>query len=115
MSANAVAAVRNTVFIAIASLTFTDAVAAPPENTDPSLEPWFNSLSAADGTSCCKIADCRPTKSHFAVDGYEALIDEMWIPVPWDRVLPRANQSYWASRRLRCATDHNHSVFRTTA
>jgi hypothetical protein len=65
------------------------ACAAPPENVDLSLAPWFNSLSAPDGTGCCAIADCRRTISRITADGYEALIDNTWVTVPWDRVLPK--------------------------
>jgi hypothetical protein len=64
------------------------ACAAPPENADLSLAPWFNSLSAPDGTPCCAIADCRRTISRLTADGYEVLIDNTWVTVPWDRVLP---------------------------
>ena len=65
------------------------AFAAPPVNSDPSLAPWFNGLSAPDGTGCCAIADCRRTMSRPTADGYEALIDDTWVTVPWDRVLPK--------------------------
>lgn len=67
------------------------ACAAPPENGDLSLAPWFNSLSAPDGTACCAIADCRRTISRITADGYEALIDNAWVTVPWDRVLPKTD------------------------
>ena len=65
------------------------AIAAPPEHSDPSLAPWFKSLSASDSTACCSMADCRRTKSRLTAEGYEALIDDTWVAVPWDRVLAR--------------------------
>ena len=67
--------VGSIVFIgAIAFLTA--AIAAPPEDADPSLEPWFRGLSASDGTPCCAIADCRRTTSRLTAEGYEAFIDD---------------------------------------
>jgi hypothetical protein len=81
--------IRNTILIAIIVMTsLAGAFAAPLDNSDPSLAPWFNSLSAPDGTACCAIADCRRTMSRPTADGYEALIDNTWVTVPWDRVLP---------------------------
>src|SRR5271169_5742167 len=75
--------------LAIGYMTsLTGAFAAPPENSDPSLAPWFNSLSAPDGTACCALADCRRTMSRLTSDGYEVLIDDTWVTVPGDRVLP---------------------------
>ena len=61
--------------------------AAPPENADPALAPWFQSLQAPNGTSCCSNADCRVTDYRTSAAGYEALIDNRWIAVPRDRVL----------------------------
>jgi hypothetical protein len=66
-------------------------IAAPPEIADQTLAPWFNSLSATDGTPCCSIADCRRTSSRMGPQGYEALIDDAWVTVPWDRVLLKAD------------------------
>jgi hypothetical protein len=65
--------------------------AAPPVNGDPALAPWFKSLSASDGTSCCSIADCRRTILRHTADGYEVLIDDIWVAVTWDRVLTRTD------------------------
>jgi hypothetical protein len=45
-------------------------IAAPPEIADQTLAPWFNSLSATDGTPCCSIADCRRTSSRMGPQGY---------------------------------------------
>jgi hypothetical protein len=62
--------------------------AAPPENADPSLAPWFQSLrQPGTGISCCSIADCRVTDYRMDAVGYEALIDEKWMSVPPDRIL----------------------------
>ena len=80
--------VRFIVFMWTACIAFlTAAIAAPPEDADPCLAPWFGGLSASDGTPCCAIADCRRTASRLTADGYEALIDDTWVAVPWDRVL----------------------------
>ena len=61
--------------------------AQPPANADPALAPWFQSLQAPNGTSCCSNADCRTTDYRIGPTGYEALIDNRWIAVPRDRVL----------------------------
>jgi len=62
--------------------------AAPPENADPSLAPWFQSLrQPGTGISCCSLADCRVTEYRTDAVGYEALIDNKWLAVPQERVL----------------------------
>ena len=62
--------------------------AAPPENADPALHGWFESLKQpGSGVSCCSIADCRPADYRMATNGYEALLDSKWVRVPDDRVL----------------------------
>ena len=95
MSKNAVEpakAMRLMFFIWTACIAFlTAAIAAPPEDADSSLASWFRGLSASDGTPCCAIADCRRTTSRLTADGYEALIDDTWVEVPWDRVLRRTD------------------------
>ena len=95
MSKNAVApikTVRSMVFLGTACIALlTAAMAAPPEDADPSLGPWFRGLSASDGTPCCAIADCRRTTSRLTAEGYEAFIDDTWVAVPSDRVLHRIN------------------------
>jgi len=66
------------------------ASAHPPEgvSVDPALHDWFQSLKMP-GTpfSCCSIADCRPTEYRMSESGYEAFLDNKWIPVPQDKVL----------------------------
>lgn len=53
--------------------------AAPPENADLSLAPWFQSLrQPGTGMSCCGIADCRSTEYMTIPDGYQVLIDDRW-------------------------------------
>jgi hypothetical protein len=61
--------------------------AQPPVNADPALAPWFQSLQAPNGVSCCSIADCRMTDYRIDATGYEALVDGRWMIVPPDRVL----------------------------
>jgi len=64
------------------------ALAAPPENADPALSQWFRSLrQPGTGISCCSMADCRTTDYRVVGEGYEALIDGTWRPVPPERVL----------------------------
>src|SRR5260370_23447441 len=70
----------------------TDARAAPPENADPALSPWFQSLSVpGTGISCCSIADCRPTEYRTEEDHYEALIEDKWIAIPRHKLLQRTD------------------------
>ena len=65
---------------------------APPENADPALAPWFNSLRAPfTNALCCSIADFRPTDSRISGDHYEAFVGGQWRPVPPDRVLQRTD------------------------
>jgi hypothetical protein len=71
----------------LASLAASAAAAQPPDNADPTLAPWFRSLQAPNGVSCCSNADCRTTDYRTKGDGYEAFIDNRWIAVPRDRVL----------------------------
>jgi hypothetical protein len=64
------------------------ALAAPPENADPTLGPWYQSLKQpGSGVSCCSIADCRQVDYRTEGDHYEALIDGKWLLVPPERVL----------------------------
>ena len=68
------------------------ASAQPPDNADPSLAPWFQGLrQPGTGISCCSIADCRATEYRTNAEGYEALIDGAWLPVPPDKVLHRVD------------------------
>jgi hypothetical protein len=64
------------------------AISAPPDGADPSLAPWFQGLrQPGTGISCCSIADCRTTDYRTRMDGYEVLIDDRWVSVPWEKVL----------------------------
>jgi len=68
---------------------------APPENADPALAPWFQSLQSPNGKSCCSIADCRPVSYRVTGDHYEVLAGaddrghEVWLAVAPDVVLER--------------------------
>jgi hypothetical protein len=78
--------------LGLALLFGSAAVAAPPENADPALAPWFQSLhQPGTGISCCSIADCRPTEYRTIGDHYEALIEDRWTAVPPDKVLDRTD------------------------
>ncbi|HLI13237.1 MAG TPA: hypothetical protein VKY65_16715 [Alphaproteobacteria bacterium] len=66
--------------------------AKPPENADPALAPWFQSLrQPGTGFLCCSISDCRPTDSRIKDGHYEAWIDHKWISVPADKILQRTD------------------------
>ena len=73
--------------------------AAPPENADPALAPWFKSLNRPwrPGSGavilCCDVSDCRVTESREVGDHYEALIDQRFPGVSgwsWQPVAPHA-------------------------
>ncbi len=66
-------------------------MAAPPDNADPALGPWFKSLYKPNGTSCCSIADCRLVESKMTYDGYEVVVDGRWISVPNEIIIHRDN------------------------
>jgi hypothetical protein len=62
--------------------------AAQPDNANPELHGWFESLKQpGSGVSCCSIADCRPVDYKLDADGYEALIETRWVRVPDDKIL----------------------------
>jgi hypothetical protein len=68
------------------------AQAAPPDNADPALSPWFQSLAVpGTGISCCSIADCGPTDYRTVGDHYEALIEGNWTYIPPRKVLDRTD------------------------
>ena len=75
------------------------AVAAPPDNPDPALAPWFESLKQpGTGAPCCSIADCRTVEFRQDRDGYEVLIDgrwkmsiPFWLRVPPNRIIDRTD------------------------
>ncbi len=67
------------------------AISAPPENADPTLSEWFNSLTAPDtSVPCCDLSDCRRAASRRGPGGWEAWIDGQWMPVPGEKVLTDA-------------------------
>ena len=84
--------------------------AAPPENADPALAPWFQSLrQPGTGVSCCSLADCRIADYRTDGNGYEAFVDDKWLAVPPDRVLQhtdnptgRAIVCYMPGRGILC-------------
>jgi len=74
-------------------------LAAPPAQYDPTLSPWFKSLSRPwrPGSGalvlCCDVADCRVTDYREVGDHYEVLIDERFPGVrgaSWQSVSPHA-------------------------
>jgi|SRR5579862_5726225 len=78
--------------LAAVSLLAVIAIAAPPENADGTLAPWFQSLrQPGTGISCCSMADCRATEYRTSAVGYEAFVDDKWLAVPPDRVLDHTN------------------------
>ena len=88
-----------TALVCFAVLAAAPVAAAPPENADPALHDWFQSLrQPSTGAPCCSIADCRRTDARHNAVGWEVWIDErfgghesQWTQVPPGRVLDRQN------------------------
>jgi len=76
------------VALGLVVLSAVPTVSAPPENADPTLAPWFNSLrQPGTGVSCCSISDCRPVDYRVSGAGYEVWIENGWRQVPADKIL----------------------------
>lgn len=77
------------------AMTLLLAVAAdarPPQDADPALAPWFQSLhQPGTGLSCCSISDCRPTEYRMNGDDYETWVEGTWLVVPRDKILQRTD------------------------
>lgn len=78
------------------------AFAAPPENADPALAPFFGGLTL-NGTSCCSISDCRGVPSRVGPGGWEAYIsaeifpgaeESQWVEVPNDKIVRGKQHPY---------------------
>jgi hypothetical protein len=66
--------------------------ARPPDNADPTLAPWFQSLRQPDnGASCCSMADCRAVDYRTRADSYEVFINDRWVVVPPEKILQRVD------------------------
>ncbi len=69
--------------------------AAPPDNADPTLTPWFKGLrQPGTGAECCSVADCRAAEVRRDAQGYEVKVDDkwhvsstFWLRVPAERIL----------------------------
>jgi hypothetical protein len=84
-------------------LTAGVAMAKPPQNADPTLAPWFQSLrQPSTGISCCSLADCRQVDYRIGSQGYEAFADNRWVTVPSDKVLQRTDNP--TGRGVLCRT-----------
>jgi len=74
-------------------LSAATAPAHPPENPDPKLHEWFESLTdPQSGIGCCAESDCRILADadwRATPEGYEVKIEGDWFPVPPDKVLQR--------------------------
>jgi hypothetical protein len=78
--------------LAIVLLLAAGAQARPPDDADPALRPWFEDLrQPGTGWPCCSMADCRRAEYRVQDGHYEVLILGMWVVVPPDRVLDRAD------------------------
>jgi hypothetical protein len=95
---------RRLVLLALLLGLTTLARAAPPQDANPALAPWFESLERPDvGGSCCSISDCRRVQSRVGARGYEVLLDGAWVPVPPYRVVHRENP---VGEAISCARGH---------
>lgn len=76
-------------------LSSTLAYAAPPDNADPTMAPWFKSLKQpGTGAECCSISDCRAAEVRRDSQGYEVKVDQkwhvasiFWLRVPAERII----------------------------
>ena len=67
-------------------------LAAPSDNPDPALTPWYSNLRQPwTNTLRCSVADCRPTEARTNCDDYEAFVGGKWRTVPPDKVLRRSD------------------------
>lgn len=83
-------------------------LASPPDNADPSLSVWFQSLTAPNGTGCCELADCRRTEFRITAESYEAKIEDIWVSVPWERVLRRTDNP--TGQAVVCYLPHTQTI-----
>ena len=83
MTRDAWAIVMAGLAIAFLLLLAVAAWAAPPENADPALAPWFKSLTVpgTQNGSCCDVSDCRPVAWRIVGDHYEALLNHETFPI----------------------------------
>jgi hypothetical protein len=80
------------ILVLVTFLIAAPAFAQPPDNADPSLAPWFQSLrQPQSGISCCSIADCHTTDYRSNGDSYQVLIEDKWLTVPAEKVLQRVD------------------------
>jgi hypothetical protein len=50
-------------------------------------ESFYSKLIRKDTkTSCCNLADCRPTESRMVDDHYEVMVDGDWLAVPKEAI-----------------------------
>ncbi|WP_244485933.1 hypothetical protein [Bradyrhizobium viridifuturi] len=99
-----------TIAVAVGVALSQAATAAPPDNPNPALAPWFEGLKQPDtGASCCSIADCRTVEFRQDRDGYEVLIDSrwklsspFWLRVPPNRIINRTDNP--TNRAVVCFT-----------
>jgi len=57
-------------------------------DTGPEIDTWFEQLIAPDtGVPCCDLIDCRPVASRPGPEGWQALVDGAWMPIPQDKVV----------------------------
>ena len=56
---------------------------------DASRGEWFEKLKTPSGESCCNLSDCRQIQAEWRADteGWWALVNGTWRPVPADKVL----------------------------
>jgi hypothetical protein len=100
--------------------------AAPPDNADQSLAPWFRSLRhPGTNQSCCDMADCRRVQYRSAGDHFQAYIGDdfprwsnaphAWVDVPNENVLHRADNptgegvACWFQGQILCFIEGNGS------
>ncbi|WP_249164331.1 hypothetical protein [Bradyrhizobium jicamae] len=102
--------IRGKIAVAVGLALSQAAAAAPPDNPNPALVPWFESLKQpGTGAPCCSIADCRTVEFRQDRDGYEVLIDgrwkmssPFWLRVPSNRIIDKTENP--TNRAVVCFT-----------
>ena len=93
-------AVRGAVVACLAGGFCISAHAAPPEDANPTVAPWFKSLRQPQTNQpCCDLADCRAVQYRTFGDHFQAFIGtefprwtnppQGWVDVPNANVLHR--------------------------
>src|SRR5438128_11307272 len=46
----------------------------------------YHSLRSPEGKRCCDETDCRPANYKVTSSGVQMNVDDLWLPIPYDRI-----------------------------